>query len=163
MRGSVRGLSFLRIGYLGLSVFLGTSQIGAGQSVTFSVSSGSGTAGGVVVVPITLTSSGGAQAAAVQWTLSYPPDITGAIFTPGIAATNAGKSIECDGNVCALHGFNTTVIPDGVVANVTLQISSNPSLQMIPVQIIGVVASTPEVNSISAAGVPGEDSGEGEH
>ncbi len=155
MRGSVRRLPLLQIGYLGLTVFLGTSQIGAGQSVTFSVGSGSGTAGGAVVIPITLTSSGGAQAAAVQWTLSYPSDITGAVFSAGIAATNAGKSIECNGNLCLIYGLNTTVISDGVVATVTLQISSNPSLQTIPVQIAGVVAATPDADSISAAGVFG--------
>jgi|GEM_PF-3525795 len=155
MRGSVRPLPFLRIGYLGLTVFLGTSQIGAGQSVTFSVGSGSGIAGGVVVIPITLTSSGGAQATAVQWTLSYPADITGAVFSAGIAATNAGKSIECNGNLCLVYGLNTTVISDGVVATATFRISPNPSLQTIPIQIIGVVAATPDADSISAAGVPG--------
>src|SRR5665213_3564247 len=155
MHGSVRRLPFLRIAYLGLTVFLGTSQIGAGQSVTFSVGSASGIAGDVVVIPITLTSSGGAQAAAIQWTLSYPSDITRAVFSAGVAAANAGKSIECNGNLCLVYGLNITVISDGVVATVTLQISSNPSLQTIPIQITGVVAATPEADSIPAEGVPG--------
>ena len=130
MRGSVRRLPFLRIGYLSLTVFLGTSQIGAGQSVTFSVGSGSGTAGGVVVVPITLTSSGGAQAAAVQWTLSYPSDITGAVFSAGVAATNAGKSIECNGNLCLVYGLNATADfrwsrGDGHIADFIKSVAAN--------------------------------------
>ena len=126
-----------------------------GQSVTFSVGSGSGTTGGAVVVPITLASLGGAQTAAVQWSLSYSSDITGATFAVGIAATNAGKTIACNGNTCLIYGMNATPISDGIVATVTLYISPSPSLLTIPVQIVGVVAATPAADSVSASGVPG--------
>ena len=145
----------LRIGYLSVTVFLGSGQIAVGQSVTLSVGSGSGTPGSAVVVPITLTSLGGAQAAGLQWSLSYPSDITGATFTVGIAATNASKTIACNGNTCFVYGVNSTPISNGIVATVTLQISQNPSLLTIPVQIIGVVAATLAADSISASGLPG--------
>ena len=155
MRGFVRRFLSQRIGYLVFIAFMGCSELARGQSVTLSVGSGSGIAGGSVVVPITLTSSGGAQAAAVQWSLSYSSDITGITFAAGIAATNAGKSIECNGNLCLVYGLNTTVISDGIVATVTLQISSNPSIFTIPIQITGVVAATPEADSIPAEGISG--------
>src|SRR5665213_3068826 len=94
MHGSVRRLPFLRIAYLGLTVFLGTSQIGAGQSVTFSVGSASGIAGDVVVIPITLTSSGGAPAAAIQWTLNHPSDITRATITASLNGQDRSTTIN---------------------------------------------------------------------
>ena len=155
MRGFVRRFLFQRIGYLVFIAFIGCSEFALGQSVTLSVGSGSGIAGGSVVVPINLMSFGGGQAAAVQWSLSYSSDITGVTFAIGPAATSAGKSIACNANLCLVYGLNATAISDGVVATVTLQISSNPSLQAIPIQITGVVAATPEADSISATGVPG--------
>jgi hypothetical protein len=144
----------LRIGCLGL-IFTAGIGIGAGQSVNLSVGVGQETVGGSVAVPINLASLGGAQAAAVQWSLSYSSDVTGVAFAAGTAATNAGKSLVCNGNTCLLYGINTNVISDGIVATVTLQISSNPSTLSIPIQITGVVAATPAGDSISAAGVSG--------
>ena len=151
----MRKLPFLRIGYMGLVVLMGCSEIAAGQSVTLSVGVGQETASGSVVVPINLVSLGGAQAAAVQWSLSYSSDVTGVAFAAGTAATNAGKSLVCNGNTCLIYGLNTTAISDGIVATATLQISSNPSSLSVPIQITGVVAATPAGDSIPAAGVSG--------
>ena len=151
----MRHLRFLRIAYLGLIVFMGGPEIAVGQGVTLSVGTGSGAAGGSVAVPINLMSSGGAQTAAVQWSLSYSSDITGVTFTAGTAATNAGKSIVCNANLCMIYGMNAAPIPDGTVATATFQISSNPSTLTIPIQIAGVVAATPAGDSIPAAGNPG--------
>jgi len=126
-----------------------------GQSVTLSVESNTVPAGSSVVVPINLTSLGGAQATAIQWTMSYPPDITRVVFAAGPAATNANKTIACNGNMCLIYGMNNNVIPDGAVATATLQISSTPSASTIPIQLTGVVATTQQGGSISAAGVSG--------
>jgi len=151
----VRQSPFLRVSYIGLVVFLGCSKIAAGQSVTLSLGVGQEAVDGSVVVPINLASLGGAQAAAVQWSLSYPADVTGVTFTVGTAATDAGKSLACNGNTCLIYGINTNTISDGIVATATLQISSNPSTFTIPIQITGTVAATPAGDSIPAAGVPG--------
>jgi hypothetical protein len=140
---------------MGLVILTGCSGIAAGQSVTLSVGVGQETVGSSVVVPINLVSLGGAQAAAVQWSLSYSSDVTGVAFTVGTAATDADKSLACNGNKCLISGINTTAMSDGIVATVTLQISSNPSTLTIPIQITGVVAATPAGDSISAAGVSG--------
>ncbi len=151
----MRTIPFLRIGYIGLVVFAGCSEIAAGQSVTLSVGVSQKTVGGSVVVPIHLVSLGGAQAAAVQWSLGYSSDVTGVALEVGTAATNAGKSLACNGNTCLIYGINANVMSDGIVATVTLQISSNPSALTIPIQITGVVAATPAGDSIPAAGVSG--------
>ena len=140
---------------MGLFVLMGCTEFAAGQSVTLSVGVGQQTADGSVVVPINMVSSGGAQTAAVQWTLSYPSDVTGVTFTAGTAAANAGKSLVCDGGACLIYGINATPIPDGTVATATLRISSNPSTLTIPIQVTGVVAATPAADSIPAAGVSG--------
>jgi hypothetical protein len=147
--------TFLKVSTVGLLVFLGCSTIAAAQSVTLSLGIGQETEDGSVVVPINLVSLGGAQTAAVQWSLSYSSDVTGVAFAAGTAATNAGKSLVCDANACLIYGLNATGIADGVVATVTLQISSHPSSPTVPIQISGVVAATPAGDSISALGVSG--------
>ena len=111
--------------------------------------------GGSVVVPINLVSSGGAQAAALQWSLSYSSDVAGVTFVAGTAAANAGKSLVCNGKTCLIYGINTTAISDGVVATVTFQISPDSSFLNVPIQITGVVAASPAGDSISAFGVSG--------
>ncbi|MBZ5678393.1 MAG: hypothetical protein LAP61_29510 [Acidobacteriia bacterium] len=117
--------------------------------------SGSGVAGGVVDIPITLTSLAGAQTAAVQWTLTYPADILRVTFTVGTAAVNADKTIACNGNTCIVYGMNATPIPDGIVATASLLISPNPSLLTIPIELSGIGAATPEAASIPASSAPG--------
>jgi uncharacterized protein (TIGR03437 family) len=141
----------LSLGFLLLSL----QTIGWGQSVTLSIASGSGTAGASVSLPINLTSSGGAQAAGLQWSFSYSSDITSVTVVAGPSASNAGKTITCSANSCLVLGFNNTAMSDGTVASATFQISPNPSATSIPIQISGVVASTAAGNSISGSGSSG--------
>ncbi len=125
------------------------------QNATLSIGSASATAGGTVSVPITLTSSGGAQTSALQWTFSYSSDITGVTVIPAPSATNAGKLIDCSGSVCIVYGVNSTVIPDGTVATAMFQISANPSTSGIPVALNTVVDSSATGSSIPAGGGAG--------
>ena len=146
---TLRGkLLFLRIGLLGC---FGLSATSRAQSVTLSLASGSGTPGGSVILPLTITSAGGAQAAGIQWSLSYPSDITGVTVNFGNSATTAQKSLYCNGTQCLMAGFNTTIIPDGTVATATFQIASNPSATTIPIQITAVVATTAAGSAIPTA------------
>ena len=85
-----------------------------GQSISLSLGSGAGAAGGSVSLPINLTSSGGAQTAAMQWTFSYPGGITGVTVAAGSVATNAQKTISCNGNTCLIYGLNQNIIADGL-------------------------------------------------
>ncbi len=140
-----------RICLLGL---IGLSSIALGQSVTLSLGSGQGIAGGSVVLPITITSTG-AQAAGVQWQFTYSADITGIVVTLGSSGVSSQKSLECNGNLCLISGLSGTIIPDGTVAIATFQIAANPSAQMIPIQITGAGASTAAANPIPASGISG--------
>jgi len=71
---------------------LGFQPMAIGQSVSLSIASGSGIAGGIVALAVNLTFSGGAQTAAPQWSFSYSSDITSVTVIPGISATSAQKS-----------------------------------------------------------------------
>ena len=135
--------------------WIGMSTAALGQTVTLSLASGAGTPGGSVVLPLTITSTGGAQAAGVQWSFTYSADITSVTVAVGSAATTAQKSLSCNGNLCLVSGMNSTVIADGTVATATFQIAANPSAQTIPIQITSVVAASLAGSSIPAIGVSG--------
>src|SRR5208283_3205628 len=113
-----------------------------GQSVSISLGSGSGTAGGTVSLPVTLTSSGGALPAALEWSFSYTSDITSVTVVSGPAATAASAAVSCNGSLCLVYGLTGDTIANGTVATATFQIASNPSTSTIPIQITGIVAST---------------------
>src|SRR5580658_4681167 len=106
-----------------------TGIFASAQNVGFSIGSGSATPGGTAVLNISIASTGGAQPAAVQWTLGYSAtDISSITVTTGAAATAAGKSVTCSsvsgGMTCLVFGLNTTVIADGVVAQATVQVAA---------------------------------------
>jgi hypothetical protein len=130
------------------------STITLGQNVSVLLASGSGTPGGTVVLPIYITSTEGAQAASIQWSLIYSTDITGVTLSLGSSAT-VTKSLYCHGNLCVVFGLNREIISDGIIAIVTVRIASKPSTQSIPIQIAGVVVATPAGQSIPARSVSG--------
>jgi len=136
-------------------LLVGLQVIGLGQSVSLSIGSAAGTPGGTVSLPINLTSSGGAQAAGLQWSFVYSSDITSVSVVAGPSAISASKNITCSGNNCLLLGFNSTAMADGTVATATFHISSAPSATSIPVQISGVVATSAGGDSIPASGGAG--------
>ncbi len=136
-------------------VLLGLHSVAFGQSITLSLGSTTGTAGGTVVLPISLTSAGGAQTSALEWTFSYSSDITSVTVAAGTSTTAAGKSLSCSGNNCLIMGFNSAVIADGPVATATFQISGQPSSNPITIQLTGVVASTAGGISIPSSGSSG--------
>ena len=140
-----------------LSTFflLGLQSIVLGQSVTLSLGSTTGTAGGTVVLPINLASAGGAQTSGLQWTFTYSSDITGVTVAADSSITTAGKSLSCSGNNCLIVGFNSTAIADGPVATATFQISGAPSNNPIAIQLTRVVASTAGGTAIPSSGSPG--------
>lgn len=141
--------------FISTVILLGLQAIAWGQSVAVSVGSGSGTPGGTVSLPITLTSSGGAQTAGLQWTFSYSSDITGVTVVAGASTTNAQKSLSCSGNNCLIAGINSTVIANGTVAVATFQIAANPSSNPIAIQLKSVVVTSATGSSIPASGGSG--------
>src|SRR6266566_9574504 len=74
-------------------ILLGTAASPAvAQQATVSFSSGSGVPGGTVSLSASLTTSGGAQPATLQWTMTYSAsDVTSVNVAPGTSAIAAGK------------------------------------------------------------------------
>jgi len=128
------------------------------QSITLSIGSGSGTAGGTVTLPINLTSTGGVQTAGLQWSFKYSSDITGVAVAAGPSTTNGAKSLTCFGITCLIIGVNSPTIADGTVALATFQIAANPSSNPISVQLTSVVAATAGGAPITSSGGTGTTS-----
>jgi uncharacterized protein (TIGR03437 family) len=105
---------------------------GFAQGTGLSLPSGSGAPGSTISLDLTLTSSHPGIAAA-QWTFTYwAADVAGIDVAAGPAAVSAGKSISCAGRagsvICLLWGLNTNIVPDGVVARVTVKLSATSAV-----------------------------------
>jgi len=129
------------------------------KAVTLTLSSGSAAPGTTIPLTVSIASTGGAAPSAVQWVMSLPAgsiaSITGA--TVGAAATSASKTLTQLGNNFEIEGPNINVIGDGVIANLTFQLTLNnaPVPNPIPIQITSVQASDINGNLIPSAGVAG--------
>jgi hypothetical protein len=129
------------------------------QGDTLSLSQGTATTAGTISVNVSLQSSSGQQPAGVQFTLGYSPaDFTAIQVTAGQAAAAAGKMVTCAGAAsaydCVVVGFNSSPIPDGVLAVVSLTVSPTTSDTTSVIQVQNVLASSPLgiAIPISAAG-----------
>src|SRR5689334_23904807 len=103
----INGLAFLLI-------LMGTGLVTnplAAQQVSLSVGSGSTTPGSSVTLSVSTNSTGGAQSAALQWTMSYSAsDISGVSVVADSATTTAGKTLSCSNTTgattCVVFGMN---------------------------------------------------------
>jgi hypothetical protein len=125
-----------------------------GKTVTLSLGSGWAKPGWTVDLPITL--SGGAQPAALQWTLSFSKDITSVTVAAGASIKASGKTLNCSGNTCLVFGVNTATLADGVVATATFQLAAKPSVSVIEITVNGVVAAEANGSAITASGGTGK-------
>ena len=125
------------------------------QTATVSLGAAGTVPGGTVTIPLTL--SGTANPAAIEWTFAYTPDITNIWMTDGPSTVSAAKSTTCSNlpgkTVCVLAGLNQNTVLDGVVANISLTVSSAPSSATIPVQVTGTVAASGDASALPAAGI----------
>lgn len=134
------------------------STLGA-QNVSVVLSSSSGTPGGTANLSVSFSTSNGAQPAAFEFTVGFSSSsITSASASAGVAASTAGKSIDCSNGtgslICVVYGLNDNVVSPGTIANVTLQIASTAS-GTIPISLSGISISDPSGNAISASGSGG--------
>jgi hypothetical protein len=102
------------------------ASVGAAQTASLDLSSGSGAPGTVVTLNLSLTSTVD-QPAAIQWTASYAPkDISSVSVTAGSGTT---ASIQCNNtpgtSTCVVWAINSNTITDGVVATVALTIAGS--------------------------------------
>lgn len=123
--------------------------------------SGSGSPGGTVKLPITLSSKGWDIAATsndLQYNPSYLKSPTCEI---GPSGTAAGKSVQCNEVSPGLFrvgvlGFNTNTINDGIVAYVTFGIDPSTPLNSVLTIHNEPSASDPMGGSVSVTGEEGE-------
>ncbi len=130
------------------------------QQAAVSLSSGSSVPGGAVTLSISLASTGGAQPAAVQWTMGYSASsVTSVSVIAGSSLTAAGKSVTCSpyatGTICVAYGMNANTISNGILATATFQIAPGTLVTSVPVQMTAVSASTPPGVPIAGAGTGG--------
>src|SRR5579864_3418064 len=118
-------------GLTSLLILMGTGLMTnplAAQQVSISVSSGSTTPGSSVTLSVSANSTGGAQSAALQWTMSYSAsDISGVTVVADSATTAAGKTLSCSNTTgattCVVFGVNATALGNGSVARATFTIA----------------------------------------
>jgi hypothetical protein len=127
------------------------------QQVVLSLNSGSSVPGGSTTLNLSLTTTGGAQPAGAQWTLTYSPsDISGISFAPGAASSAAGKSITCSSisgsTTCIDVGMNSNVIADGVLGLATVTLAAGTVDSSASIQMSLVVASTSTGSTIPGSG-----------
>ena len=128
----------------------------AQSSVTLALSSGSGSPGSIVT--LNMSSNGTAQAAALEWTLIYSPaDFSSIAVGAAPIAIAANKSVSCDNNVpgisnCVLWGLNATTVPNGVIASVSLGLSSTTTNTSSAIQFSSAGAANGAGASLSALG-----------
>ena len=127
----------------------------SGQSVTLSLSAGTGSPG--AAVPLTLALSGsGVSPSGLQWTMKYSTaDFATVTMMAGSAATAAGKQLSCQNSVgsstCVLWGLNTTAISNGAVATVSVTISPTITRTSSSLQFSGVAATTSNATAIATS------------
>src|SRR5262245_36200346 len=97
-----------------------------GQGGSLVLSSGVAS-GSTASLNLTLASAGD-RPAGIQWTMRYPSgSVLSVTGNEAGSAVTAGKTVSCSSTAetytCILFGLNSTVIPDGVVANLTVTLA----------------------------------------
>jgi hypothetical protein len=106
---------------------------------------------------MSIVTTAGALPVALQWTLGYSPvDVSSISATVAGTAATAAATVTCanvSGAVnCVLYGLDDTVVADGVVAQVTVNLSPTTVDVSTAIPVSGVVASTRVGTAISASG-----------
>jgi hypothetical protein len=117
----------------GFIAFLMLGAVGVCRSATLALSSGEAPPGGTISLDLSLNSLSGIRPAGIEWTFTYSPSGIAAISAgAGAAATAAGKSLSCAGSpgsyICVLTGLNANVIHAGVVAVLTVTVTSTTTI-----------------------------------
>lgn len=135
--------------------FLATASFS--QVLVLGLASGSAPANGSISLNLELT--GGTQPAGLQWTLNYSPEDFNSInITSGASSDSALKSLSCFGGsgtrTCLITGINSTTISNGVVATITLALSSGTNISR-SIQIANTMAVALSASPIAITGSGG--------
>jgi hypothetical protein len=135
-----------------LLLFFLLVSVGFGQ-VMLSLESGPAEPGSTVLLNLTL-SSGQTTVAGLQWTLTYlTQDIAAIQVAISPAAAAAGQTLSCTNQTaavtCLLVSYSRATVPSGVVAVVTVTISTATSDASSAISLSNVVAA-----SLQGEGIP---------
>jgi len=116
-----------------------------GQTNSLVLSSGSAVAGASVSLELSLNAS--ASPSGLQWTFSYPGDVTSIQIFPGPALTAADKTLlwsnRAGSIVCLASGINANGIGNGVIAVATITLAplvTSPAITLGIENVGGVTA-----------------------
>jgi hypothetical protein len=117
----------------------------------------SGIAGGKTNFNLSLATSGGAVPTSLQWTMNYSTtDISSLSVAAAGTSVSASKTIFCSNGVgrvtCLAYGMGNSVIADGVMAQVTVNLSPTSNAISTGVQISGTSASDATGTLIASTG-----------
>src|SRR5262245_36173328 len=122
------------------------SRLGNAQGSSLTLASASATKGATVSLNLSLNTVSGSVPAGLQWTLGYAAtDVATISAVAGPALTAVGKTLTCvtaSGSLaCLSTGTNSTSIGNGVVAVVSVTLSTNSgTLVSLPLSnILGVM------------------------
>ena len=137
-----------------LLALIGTTTC-LGQDGTLSLSSGSAAPGASVTLNVSLNSST-TPPASLEWTLSYSTvDFSSVTIAAGPVAMGANKSVSCatgDGKSrCIVSGLNDATIPNGVVATMSLTVSTSTTDTSSPLQFASDVGAATGATSLAIA------------
>jgi hypothetical protein len=130
------------------------------QQVAIALDSGTAVPGGTVSLNLSLTVSGAALPAAVQWTMNYPSSVVVSVsVAAGSSLTQAVKSLNCSstagGTTCIAYGVNQNVINAGPLATATFNISPNAPNSPTAVQVTSIVVAAATGIAIPSSGQAG--------
>ena len=125
---------------------------------SLALSSASVPPGGATALNLSLTSDPSNQPAALEWTFSYPTaSVANLSVDAGPALSAAGKSLSCSAGAgsytCVAWGLNSNPISDGVVATLSLTLSSSNSLPVAIGNSLGASLAGDEIAVTGTGGV----------
>ncbi len=127
------------------------------QTPSLSLSTASGAPGSTFTLNVSLATGNSTLPVSTQWDLTYSTSdlnlVTGTFYATGVAASGAGKSVNCNiisaGDVrCIVSGINTTAMGNGVLATLTFQIADTTDTSTL-VSMISSEASDANANPLS--------------
>lgn len=150
----------LGLTFFGLITLVFCSHAAIAQQAALTLSSSNANPGSSVSLNLSLTNTGGAAPAGLEWKLGYPAGtITNVAVTVGPSGSAAGKSVSCFDSTgstqCVLFGVDNTSVASGVVATVSLQVASGTSATSIAVPVSGAIATDGTGSATPAIGSTG--------
>ena len=96
------------------------------QSVSLTLPSVAAAPGSTAYLTLQLNAGKKSAPASLEWAIDAPaPDVQRISFTLGAAAAAASKMLSCSGSKCVLAGLNSSLIANGTVAVLAVQLSNS--------------------------------------